>query len=75
MLRIRGRVRRPCIRCGKFFEKMKKRQMVCPACRREAYKHGGETRQKQYQALGGSFKYFGIRKVPTFSIPKIGPLN
>jgi hypothetical protein len=75
MLRIRGRVRRPCIRCGKFFEKKMKRQMVCIACRRAAWKHGGQTRQKQYQALGDSFKYFGVRKVPSFSLPKIGPLS
>ena len=75
MLRIRGRVRRPCVRCGILFEKMKKRQMVCPKCRRIAYKHGGETRQKQYQALGMTFKYFGTRQVPSFSLPKFGPLN
>ena len=75
MLRLKGRVRRPCVRCGKLFEKMKKRQMVCPKCRRLAYKHGGETRQKQYKALGEPFKYFTIRKFPTFNLPKIGPLN
>jgi len=49
--------------------------MVCPKCRRLAYKHGGETRQKQYKALGEPFKYFTIRKFPTFNLPKIGPLN
>ena len=75
MLRTRGRTRRPCVRCGEMFEKKMKRQMVCPKCRRIAYKHGGETRQKQYQAISGRFKYFGIRQVPSFSLPKIGPLN
>ena len=75
MLRTRGRVRRPCIRCGKLFEKKMRRQMVCLTCRKAAWKHGGETRQKQYKALTNGFKYFGIRKVPTVSLPRIGPLG
>jgi len=74
MLRIKKRIHKPCIRCGKLFEKMSKRQTVCKQCRKIAWVHGGKTRQKQYSVLGDKFKYFGARKAPTFSLPKIGPL-
>jgi len=74
MLRIKKRIHKPCIRCGKLFEKMSKRQTVCKPCRKVAWIHGGQTRQKQYSVLGDKFKYFGSRKAPTFSLPKLGPL-
>ena len=74
MLRIKKRIHKPCLRCGKLFEKLTKRQTICKLCRKAAYKHGGKTRQKQYSVLGKEFKYRGVRKVPVFTIPKIGPL-
>lgn len=49
MLRTKGRMRRPCIKCGKTFEKKKKRQKLCWSCRNLAYKQGAETRQLFYQ--------------------------
>jgi len=75
MLRIKKKIHKPCLRCGKLFEKETKRQTVCKKCRKLAWKHGGETRQKQYKMLEGKFKYFGVRKVSSFSLPKLGPLS
>jgi len=75
MLRIKKKIHKPCLRCAKLFEKETKRQTVCKVCRKLAWKHGGKTRQKQYQMLEGRFKYFGTRKVPSFSLPKLGPLS
>jgi len=46
MLRKNTGVHRPCKNCGKSFEKKTKRQTICGDCRREAWKIGGETRQK-----------------------------
>lgn len=74
MLRIKKKIHKPCLRCAKLFEKETKRQTVCKVCRKLAWKHGGKTRQKQYQMLEGKFKYFGTRKAPSFSLPKLGPL-
>jgi len=75
MLRIKKKIHKPCLRCDKLFEKETKRQTICKKCRKLAWKHGGETRQKQHKMLKGKVKYFGIRKVPSFSLPKLGPLR
>ena len=74
MLRIKKRIHKPCLRCGRLFEKLTKRQTICKACRKAAWKHGGKTRQKQYSMLGKEFKYRGVRKIQSFSLPKLGPL-
>lgn len=45
MLRTKGRMRRPCSKCGETFEKHGKRQRLCMRCRNNAYKQGAETRR------------------------------
>ena len=68
MLRIKKKIHRPCIRCDRLFEKLRKRQVLCPKCLKAAYKKGGETRQKQYELLGKPMRYMGLRELAPASI-------
>ena len=67
MLRLKKRIHLPCIRCERLFEKLRKRQVLCPSCLAAAYKKGGKTRQKQYELLGKPMTYMGARELVSAS--------